>query len=263
MLFWIFIAGIFIFNPWSFFRNYLERHNSNNNIFDLKFRRRSKLDNIAMRVIGFVIAILITIYFTKPYLYDLPKLITGNFSYATGYVTDTKIEGKDLNEYVYIDGKELKFIFSANVEEYSRYRIGYLPNTSRAIYGVKLDESTSKIEKKIGFPFAKTLFFICMIAALVVLGLFSSYLRFKLLILACLIYFPTTIYIYIKQGLNFENWFSISNQGLLFILAGIAMLLIMGIIYFIERCKKYETPLAFFVIQILSIFMVLILFDMH
>jgi len=259
---WIFIAGILIFNPWLFFENH-------NNMYDNKFKyfRRSKFDNVVIRVPGIVIGILITIYITKPYLYDLPKLITGSFSYATGYVTEIYHVGKVPSEYVVINGKEVEFFFSANVKEFYEYEIAYLPNTSRAFYGVELDHTSLEITKKIVFPLADILFFILIMAvfvALVVFGIFFSFLRFKLLIVTSFIYYTTNIYVYITQGLNLGNWFSISNKGILFTLVGIGMLLFLCIIYLIERCKEYETPFAFAVIQIFSIFMVLILFgELH
>lgn len=58
--------------------------------------RVKKSNKIISKVVGIAIAIPIIIFVVVPYLLDLPKLATGNFSYITGYVTDIRHEKKIL-----------------------------------------------------------------------------------------------------------------------------------------------------------------------
>ncbi len=258
LFFWILAAGILFFCPKVFFSNKSsEKVNISYNV--LNSHKKSKLEYIGVKILGSAIAILIIAYFALPYLLDIPKLITGNFNYVTGYVYDVRTESKDPNEYVYIEGKKLKFFFGANVEMNKIYTIGYLPHTSRAIYGLKLDGSTLKVEKKIAFPIKKLLFFIGIMATFVLLWILSPYIRFKLLIIACIIYYPINLYLYINYGISSGIWFSLSNQGLLFLLIGAAVLLLLGIFYFIEQPRDYETPFTLFFIQLFSILKILVL----
>lgn len=259
MFFWILFATSFIFSPKVYFDTESSKETYSSYSI-LNSHKKNKLADILVRVLGGIIAILIMTYCALPYILDLPKLVTRNFNYVTGYVDDVRTEKKDINEYVYVEGKKIKFFFSANIEKYNTYKIAYLPHTSRAIYGVKLEGNTLKVEKKIGFPFKQLFFFIFGLSVLVLLAFLSPYLRFKLLILACIIYYPTNLYLYINYGISSGIWFSLSNQGLSSILIGVAILLVLGVCYFIERLKDYDTPVTLFIIQVFSILKILILF---
>lgn len=265
-------AGMFIFFPIEIithkykekvnFKTHINYGGVRYNITD-RSERSLKIEKIIVRIIGVAIAILITIYMTVPYLLDVPKLITGNFNYVTGQVTKVSTKKKDFNEYVYISGKEVRFFFSANVEKNSRYKIGYLPNTSRAIYGEKLDNYTSKVEEKIGFPIGKILFFIGCFVALGIIAFVARYIGFKLLILSCAIYYPVNIYRYINSGLAYGNWFFKNNKPLDCIVLGVVLLLTFLGFYFVEKRKdeNNEAPLTLVFIQVMAILQIMILFE--
>ncbi|ADL52695.1 hypothetical protein Clocel_3004 [Clostridium cellulovorans 743B] len=262
-------SGMFIFFPIEIITHkYKEKVNFKTHInyggvrYNITGRseRYLKIEKIIIKAIGVAIAILITMYMTVPYLLDVPKLITGNFNYVTGQVTKVSTKKKDFNEYVYIGGKEVRFFFSANVEKNSRYKIGYLPNTSRAIYGEKLDNYTSKVEDKIGFPIKKILFFIGFFVALGIIAFVAHYIVFKLLILSSAIFYPFNIYLYIKSGLAYGDWFSKNNEPLgNIILFGVVLMIFWGL-YFVEKRKDQdnEAPLTLVFIQVIAILQIVL-----
>jgi hypothetical protein len=79
--------------------------------------KKIKIAEILARGFGFVIGILIFVYFVLPSLLDIPILVKKDYSYVTGIVQDVKTERRDLNEYVYINGLKLNFFLGSNIEK--------------------------------------------------------------------------------------------------------------------------------------------------
>jgi hypothetical protein len=67
-----------------------------------------------------------------------------------------------MHEYVYINVKEVSFFFNSGIEVGKRYKIGYLPNTSRAIYGELLDNKQLSKVTKLKLPFKSILIYIAI-----------------------------------------------------------------------------------------------------
>lgn len=216
-------------------------------------KNKRKIWNLLGRSIWFIVVMGVTIYFLKPYFLDFPKLIKGDFYYVTGYVDNVKTEKKDFQQYIYIEGKKLKFFFSSGVEVGKRYKIGYLPNTSRAIYGKLLDNNQLSNGTTIKFPYKDIALFIGILGAIVLLIGLSSYLRFKLLIIASVVFYPINILLYVKEGLKLGLWFSFRNTGLLFLTFGAGITIFVLLIYLVERKRDWETPQTLIATQFMSV----------
>jgi len=263
MSIWIFLAGIFQFFPEFLFRY---KPNFKSSYSKLSFRssgRKKRVQKILIiRIISSIISILITIYLVFPYVLDFPRLVTGKFDYIVGYVEKISTTSKGSYEYVLIKGKELRFFFSSNVEKGKKYKIAYLPHTNKAIHGVEIIDSNEYIEKKIDFPSTNMVFSIGISLVIVILlALFfvvGQYMKFKLLILASIAYYPLSTYLYISEGISYKNWFSFSNQGLLLMSIGMISSLILLLYYFFESRQKEEYPVNLFYVQALSIIKIII-----
>jgi len=263
MSIWIFFAGIFLFFP-EFLLRYKPKFKSSYSKLSFRSSSRKRIvqKSLIIRIIGSIISILITMNLVLPYVLDFSRLVTGKFDYIVGYVEKISTTSKGSYEYVLIKGKELRFFFSSNVEKGKKYKIAYLPHTNKAIHGVEIVGSNEDIGKKIDFP-SKYMFFSIGISLFIVilLALFfvvGQYMKFKLLILASIAYYPLSIYLYISEGINYKNWFSFSNQGLLLMSIGMISSLILLLYYFFESRQKEEYPVSLFCVQVLSIIKIII-----
>lgn len=210
---------------------------------------RKRILSILVRSFFIIVVMGITIYFSRDYLLDFPKLIKGDFQYVTGYVDMIKKERKQSNEYVYIEGKKLNFCFTSGVETGKKYKIGYLPNTSRAIYGEVIDSDAGIKNTKIKFPHKGVLLYILGIGSIILIILLSPYLKFKLLIIVSAFFYPINILLYIKEGLTSGAWFSFSNVGLLFLTIGVGSIIFLRIMYLVERKEEMEYLLTLVITQ--------------
>lgn len=74
------------------------------------------------------------IWASIPYLKDNYALITSNYVETEGYIVDNYRRYKSLNDNIVINGMEIKFLLGEKVENNTKYRVKYLPNTSTGIY---------------------------------------------------------------------------------------------------------------------------------
>jgi hypothetical protein len=230
-----------------------------------KFRRKSFYETITLKdkiykilgkVFFLIIGVLIFVFLILSYLKDLPGLITGNLIYITGEVTDIQTRSKDPSQYVFIEGKEVEFFFDSGAEIYKNYKIGYLPNTSRGIYIVQLGSNSTANERKLGFPF-KSIFqyigiTIAFFSAMALLYYAGYKLRYKLLFLSCVIFYPTGIYFLIKYGLASWIWFSVNNQAFVALITGFISLIILRLLILLIRYTLKEEDDILFVAQIIA-----------
>lgn len=205
------------------------------------------------KVIWFVIVMCTTVYLLKPYLLDVPQLITGKLNYVTGIVLDIRTVSKDPTDYVYLSsGDEVKFFFSSGVSRYKDYKIGYLTHTKRAIYCEQIDESNGN-RKAMGFPLKDILLYLCILGAIFFLIFISAYVKFRLYIPVNIISIPIFIYFSIKYGIKQGIWFSIKNEGFFDLILSSAVLLMTLLIYFIEKRKSNELFGAYVCAQLFSV----------
>ncbi|MDU1411520.1 MAG: hypothetical protein E6929_01790 [Clostridium sp.] len=265
--FWIFIAGALIL-PRNIFKNnkYKRKKYSNYGCSNyssisystLNFNKKKDLRSILFRALKIIAGIFIIVIFVLPYILDSAKLITGNYKYVNGYVSSITRKTRNPHEYICIDGKKIDFFGTANVEKHNRYKIAYLPYTSRGMGGVKIENSVAATDKKIGFPFESLLFVVGFFAAMALLFFLTPFLRYKLLILSCIIYYPANLYLYVKSGLSSGIWFSLSNKGLTLILISLFFLIILGISHFLEKLKDDDAFWTLYFIQFFSIMQIII-----
>lgn len=222
-----------------------------------------KVWNIIGRTSWFIIVMAITIAFLKSYFLDIPKFVKGNFYYVEGYVRNIKTEKKDFHEYVTIDGNMVSFFFSSGVELGKEYKIGYLPNSKRAISVEVLNNNQVSKDKKIAFPYKDILLFIAIIGVFILLIAVSPYLKFKLLMVTSVIFYPLSVFLYINQGLKLGLWFSFFNQGLLFMTIGIITDVIIFLSYISENRKDAEIPVTLIFAQFMSISKLLLLAETY
>lgn len=212
------------------------------------------------RSIWFVIVLIITIYFLKPYFLDIPRLVKGDFKRITSTAYKVTSKSKDPYEYITMGGANIKFFFSSGIEEYNEYEVGYLPNTSRGIYAIKLDDNNISQESKIDFPFKEIAIFILFAGILILLDVMSPYLKFKLFALSCIIFYPTFIYSFIKHGLKYGIWISRSNQIFVTLCVVSPLSLSIGFLYLYEKYRNSKTMLYVQICAILNFLMVIALF---
>lgn len=269
--FWIFFAGALIL-PRNIFKNikYKRKKHSNygyNNYSpisysSLNFNKKKDLGSILFRALKIIVGIFIIVFVVLPYILDSAKLITGNYNHVTGYIYNITHDRRSPYDHVYIEGKKINFFFTSDMEKNNKYRIGYLPYTSRGISGVKIEGIVEKTEKKIGFPFKQLLLFILLLsgffATMVLLIFLTPFLRYKLLILSSIIYYPTNLYLYVKSGLSSGIWFSLSNKGLTLILISLFFLIILVISHFLEKLKDDDAFWTLYFIQFFSIIQIII-----
>lgn len=205
------------------------------------------------KIIWLIIIMSITVYLIKPYILDIPQLITGKLNYVRGKVRDIRTVSKDPKEYVYLSGgDEVVFFFSSGVSKYKAYKIGYLTHTKRAIYCEQINESTGYREA-VGFPFKDILFFLAIFGALIFVVCISPYVRFKLFIPVNIISFPGFIYFFVNYGVNNGVWFSAKNTGFVSLILGLMGLFITLSLYFIEKWKSRDIFGAFVCGQLSSV----------
>lgn len=242
IIFGLLMGGVIAFFPNIIFnvnKNYrpvkYEFYESNN----IKKSKR-KILKILGKTIWVTVVMAITIGVLEPYFLDTPKLIKGDFCYITGNVSRVKDVRKDIHDYVYIENKQLSFSFISDVEEGKKYKIGYLPNTSRAIYVEMLKNNASSNGIKIKFPYKYIMLFIGFIGIWILLVGLAPYLKFKLIIIAGVFFYPANILLYVKEGLESGIWFSFHNHGLLLLILGILLTVGLWISYIIEKKKNPE-----------------------
>ncbi|MHC6179203.1 hypothetical protein ACYUJ6_05020 [Clostridium sp. JNZ X4-2] len=215
-------------------------------------KSKKKILKILGKTIWVTIVMGITIAGLEPYFLDTPKLIKGDLCYITGNVSRIRDVRKDYHRYVYIENKQLIFFFASDVEVGKRYKIGYLPNTTRAIYVEMLKNNASSKGIRIKFPYKEIMLFIGLIGAVILLAALAPYLKFKLLIIASVVFYPANILLYIKEGLKSGLWFSFHNDGLSILTLGIVFAVVMWASYLIERKEDPEIFGTLMAIQIMS-----------
>lgn len=241
MLFIIFVGCVFIFifytNPWF-------TKKKKNSYRVTTFSKREDIKQNFMkrlpRIISTIIFASATLYLLMPYILDIPTLVTGDFYYAYG--SAYRIKSSAPYEYVHINNREVKFFFSSNIKDHERYKIGYLANTHRAIYGVSLGqpftETSMKTAKRITFPLKDILLFLGIMAIIVIMILVAPYIRYKSIIAVSVFYYPISIFQYIKDGLTSSLWLSFSNKGLVLLAVG------MGLSLFTFLARKVESRVS-------------------
>lgn len=196
--------------------------------------------------------IVITSYFLTPYILDLPKLIKGEFEYVTGYPYEVNKYQKSLYESYSINGKRINFLFISDIEEYKHYKIGYLPNTSRGIKLIDFNKKDSSENKEVGFPYKSIffyiLFFILFFIVIVILTVLSPYLKLKLLLVSCILFYSTNTYLYFKYSINTGAWFSWSNKPLVYLILGVVSLVMLLLVeLFGNRFDRNNNPNTLFI----------------
>ena len=141
-----------------------------------------------------------------------------------------------------------------------RYKIGYLPNTSRAIYGELLDNKQMSKVTKLKFPLKSILMYITILGSFLLMIVLAVYLRFKFLVITSMIFYPINIALYLKEGLKLGLWFSFNNEGLLFLTLGLGIISMLLLVYFIESRREPETPTTLIMAQLVSAIQIIALF---
>lgn len=216
-------------------------------------KSKKKILKTLGKIIWVTIVMIITIGVLGSYFLDVPKLIKGDLCYITGNVSRVRDVKKDFHRYVYIENKQLIFFFTSDVEVGKRYKIGYLPNTSRAVYVEMLKNNASSKGIKIKFPYKDIMLFIGLIGLWIVLVGLAPYLKFKLIIIASVVFYPANILLYIKEGLKSGLWFSFHNHGLLPLILGILIAVGLWVGYIVERKEDPETSETLIAAQILGV----------
>lgn len=253
----ILIGGFFILYPESIFEKYAKQSDKYKEVTFINSEREKKNHTkITYTLISVVVGIT-TLYLLVPYILDLPNLVLGKFSYTFGPVYEIRRERKSFYEYANIGGKEVKFVFSANVDTNQSYKIGYLPHTKRAMFGEVLSSNNIENHKKIKFPLVEIISFLGIIAAIIFLIFISPYVKMKLLGVSSLIFYPFILYLYFKNGFNYGTWFSLVNKELLTLLLGLTGLLTLLLVYFIERHKNEDYFLTFLYAQVIAVLQII------
>ncbi|WPC41192.1 hypothetical protein [Clostridium sp. JS66] len=218
------------------------------------------------KVIIVVIVMSITIWLVKPYVLDIPQLITGKFNYVTAEVEDIRHFNKDPMEYVYLsNGKRVDFFFSSGVSRYKKYKIGYLTHTNRGIYCEEIDESNSH-RTVIGFPFKDILGYLAALGVIFFLIFISPYVKLILFIPVNIISVPVFIYYFIKYRIDNGIWFSSENRGFVFLMFALVIILTTLFGYFIEKAKSDDCHVIYVFAQVFSIcelvFLICLIFNL-
>lgn len=216
-------------------------------------KSKRKILKILGKTIWVTIIMIITIGILGSYFLDIPKLIKGDLCYITGNASRIEHVRKDIHEYVYIGDKQLIFSFTSDVEVGKKYKIGYLSNTSRAIYVEMLKNNASPKGIKGKFPYGYIMLFIGFMGIWILLVGLAPYLKFKLIIIASIVFYPANILLYIKEGLKSGFWFSFHNHGLLPLILGILIAVGLWVGYIVERKEDPETSETLIAAQILGV----------
>lgn len=250
----ILVGGFFTVFPEALIEKSQKLSKGSKKLNGIKMEKNNKnsVNNI-MRIFVSILIGLFCLYLLIPYLMDFPKLLLGKFNYTSGTVYEIKRERKSLYYYVNVGGQEVKFFFDSNIDNSKKYKIGYLPKTKRAIFGEIISEEKQQVHKKIGFPFAKTLFILGFVGVFALIGRVASYLKVKLFAVSCLIFYPLSIYFYIKSGISVGTWFSFNNNGLVLLTIGAVSLLSLVLMYFGERRRDGDTILTMTYVQVIAI----------
>lgn len=213
----------------------------------------SDVKYIISKAISIIIALFIFMQFILPYLKDVPKLVTRKLTYSVEYVYNVERPRKSFTEYVEVEGKTLKFFFTSKIKTHRYYKIGYLPNSNRGIYVGELGYSKTSEETKVSFP-AKELFsYIGLLAGIGLIIVITPFLRWRFLILSCILSYPVTLYLFISHGIKSGVWISEYNRGFPHLVGQLLGILVIMIFNFIERRKDEDIPTTLFFTQILAI----------
>ncbi|MEY7998907.1 hypothetical protein AB8U03_01620 [Clostridium sp. Mt-5] len=253
--FGLLVGGIIAFFPNIIFNVNKNYRPPKYEFYEPKSSRKSRIKvlKILGKSIWVIIIMIITIGVLGSYFLDIPKLIKGELCYITGNVSRIENVRKDIHEYVYIGDKQLIFSFISDVEVGKKYKIGYLTNTSRAIYVETLKNNASSKGIKGKFPYGYIMLFIGFMGIWILLVGLAPYLKFKLIIIASIVFYPANILLYIKEGLKSGLWFSFHNDGLSILTLGIVFAVVLWISYIMERKEDPETPETLIGVQLMGV----------
>lgn len=261
VLFWMILAVFTACNPRDFLKLKKEYSikKSKYEFMELSSYGRGRRKRIApWEAIWFIVVIGIIIYLMRGYFLDIPQLITGKLNYVTGTVCDIETYRKDPTKYVYLDnGQEVKFFFESGVDKNKEYKIGYLSHTLRAIYCAELNGNNEGKVRELGFPFLSILGFLGIMAAMIFLMFISKFVRWKLFIPACIIFYPSCIYKFINYGLTNGIWFGKDNRGFVSLTIGVASSLTIAFVSFAERKRDGDNFITLFFVQMFALIYIL------
>ncbi|WP_105617413.1 hypothetical protein [Vallitalea okinawensis] len=118
-------------------------------------------------LISLAFFLLCFIYFSMPYLKDLPFLISGDYKTAKGYVHTERLS-KSLHEEVTMGRINVSFFIDSGAKKNETYILSYLPHSKRGINLVKSDGTPVKVD----------LFFIIVLLFFIVLYFMGVYVYF-------------------------------------------------------------------------------------
>ncbi|MFL0269311.1 hypothetical protein [Candidatus Clostridium radicumherbarum] len=206
--------------------------------------KSGKVYKIIIEIIARVAIFLLLIYWgyvsLLPRVIDIPKLITGRLTNITGYPFFGDRGSKDLFEHIYINGTELNFFIDSGIKSREIYKVSYLPKSHRAIMIEKADPSVT-YDKQVGVPWQTILGILYM---LLVVLLFNKY-AFWFLGVGSLIYYPLNIYFYYSYGKSKGAWLPNNNDALVNIIGGLGFLLMILVLYLIEKLLKHRFPVSY------------------
>ncbi|GAA0177101.1 hypothetical protein SH2C18_03870 [Clostridium sediminicola] len=225
--------------------------------FGLDKNIRTRGSDILERILAIAISIVFLFYFTLPYLKDLPLLVTGNFKQTIGIPGNIESEDKTLFEYVYINEKEVKYLFTSELDNLNLYKIKYLPNTKRAIFTKYIDINNTEITKNISFPYKYFLLLFVVILGIIVsvylLYMSLKYLGYKLFWYSCIAFYPMSIYRFIKYGLNTGIWLTIDSIGFVALVFGLTSFIFLIIFDILQNRGRIRGVISSFSAQIVGV----------
>lgn len=216
-------------------------------------KRAKKRETSSTSIIWFMIGMGIIIYLIRPYILDIPQLITGKLNYVTGFVIEEKHESKGPNEYVFLStGDQVKFFFSSGVSVGKEYKIGYLTHTSKALYCAELNTSDEEF-KELGFPLKDIALFSGIMAVFLLLAFIGPYIKWRVFVPANIICLPTFLFFFVKYRIDNGIWFAKENWGAFGLISGIIFLLLGLLFRYLEKRRPGEENTIFFVVQLLAV----------
>ena len=258
IIFGLILAGFIAFFPEAFGSRYLPNSNKKRDVAYVEYSYLRGGEGKKPVKLGKGIWILIifctTIYLMRGYFLDVPLLITGKLEYITGTAYNIRSGNKEFYEYVDIAGKgEVKFFFDSGVTRNRKYKIGYLYHTSRAIYCAEVTNNVVKQIKAVGFPFKKILFVSVFVVGFYLLMFRSLYIRWKLFIPACILFYPSYLYVFVKYGLSHGYWFSRQNEAFVILIMAFLYSLLSLIVLWLEKLRHDKADIMMVFVQIAAI----------
>ncbi|SHI07309.1 hypothetical protein [Clostridium grantii] len=215
----------------SYYRGFVPRNSYDSGLQyeESKWRRAMKiLDTIAA-----CCAAIMFIYFSIPYLKDIPQLVTKNLEYTDINIYSEDGVVNDPFESINVNGVDIKFFFIGNLENGKNYRIGYLTNTKRGIYleladkNIKIPIKNKDISSKNILIYICTI--ICLIAIYLLLYYSGVYFGYKIFMITTILFYPLCIGYYIYCGISTGEWASSGNLASLALFFGVGSLFIYSI----------------------------------